>query len=56
MHLIGADELMHHAEQRLGIKAGGTTPDGLISLTTPSARRRAPRRRACRSTTATGTG
>ena len=25
-------ELMHHAEQRLGIKAGSTTPDGLISL------------------------
>ena len=30
--LLGADELMHHAEQRLGIKAGGTTPDGLITL------------------------
>ncbi len=30
--LMGADELMHHAEERLGIKAGGTTPDGLISL------------------------
>ena len=30
--LLGADELMHHAEERLGIKAGGTTPDGLISL------------------------
>jgi len=30
--LMGADELMHHAEQRLGIKAGGTTPNGLISL------------------------
>ena len=25
--LLGADELMHHAEQRLGIKAGGTTAD-----------------------------
>jgi NADH-quinone oxidoreductase subunit E len=23
---------MHHAEQRLGIKAGGTTDDGLFSL------------------------
>ncbi len=30
--LLGADELMHHAEQRLGIKAGGTTTDGLITL------------------------
>jgi NADH-quinone oxidoreductase subunit E len=30
--LLGAEELMHHAEQRLGIKAGGTTPDGTISL------------------------
>ena len=30
--LMGATELMHHAEHRLGIKAGGTTPDGLISL------------------------
>ena len=23
---------MHHAEQRLGIKAGGTTADGMFSL------------------------
>lgn len=30
--LLGADELMHHAEQRLGVKAGGTTPDGLFTL------------------------
>jgi NADH-quinone oxidoreductase subunit E len=30
--LMGSDELMHHAEQRLGIKAGGTTPDGLFTL------------------------
>ena len=30
--LMGADELMHHAEHTLGIKAGGTTPDGLITL------------------------
>jgi NADH-quinone oxidoreductase subunit E len=30
--LLGADELMHHAEQRLGIKAGGTTADGVFSL------------------------
>ncbi len=30
--LMGADELLHHAEQRLGVKAGGTTPDGLFTL------------------------
>jgi len=30
--LMGADDLMHHAEHTLGIKAGGTTPDGLITL------------------------
>ena len=47
--LLGADELMHHAEERLGIKAGGTTPDGADHAgTTPSARRPAARRRACR--------
>ena len=30
--LMGAHELMHHAESTLGIKAGATTPDGLITL------------------------
>lgn len=30
--LMGSEELMHHAEHRLGIKAGGTTPDGLFTL------------------------
>ena len=30
--LLGAERLMHHAEQRLGIKAGGTTADGVFSL------------------------
>ncbi len=30
--LMGADDLMHHAEHALGIKAGSTTPDGLITL------------------------
>ncbi len=30
--LLGAAELMHHAEETLGIKAGATTPDGLITL------------------------
>ena len=30
--LMGGDELMHHAEHTLGLKAGSTTPDGLITL------------------------
>jgi NADH-quinone oxidoreductase subunit E len=30
--LLGAEELIHHAEQRLGIRAGGTTEDGMITL------------------------
>lgn len=30
--LMGSDELLHHAEHRLGIKAGSTTPDGSITL------------------------
>jgi NADH-quinone oxidoreductase subunit E len=30
--LLGAKGLMHHAEETLGIKAGSTTPDGLITL------------------------
>lgn len=30
--LMGAGELMHHAEHKLGIKAGSTTPDGTITL------------------------
>lgn len=30
--LMGADELIHHAEQKLGIRAGQTTPDGLITI------------------------
>lgn len=30
--LMGAEQLMHHAERRLGVKAGGTTLDGLITL------------------------
>ncbi len=30
--LMGGEELMHHAEDRLGIKMGGTTADGLITL------------------------
>lgn len=30
--LMGSQELMHHAEHRLGIKAGSTTPDGTFTL------------------------
>ena len=30
--LMGAEELMHHAEDRLGIHMGGTTPDGMFTL------------------------
>jgi NADH-quinone oxidoreductase subunit E len=30
--LMGSEELMHHAEHKLGIKHGGTTADGLITL------------------------
>ena len=30
--LLGADELLHHAEHKLGIKAGGTTPDGMFTI------------------------
>ena len=30
--LMGAHELMHHAEEVLGVRAGSTTPDGLITL------------------------
>ena len=30
--LMGAHDLMHHAEETLGIKAGSTTPDGVFTL------------------------
>lgn len=30
--LNGADELLHHGEERLGVRAGGTTEDGLFTL------------------------
>ena len=30
--LQGGDELLHHAEHRLGIKAGATTDDGLFTI------------------------
>ena len=31
-HLMGGDELLHHAEEKLGIKAGATTADGMFTL------------------------
>jgi len=31
-HLLGADELIHHAEASLGIKPGAITDDGLFSI------------------------
>lgn len=31
-HLLGADALLHHAEESLGVKGGGTTDDGKITL------------------------
>ncbi|MCC5953952.1 MAG: NAD(P)H-dependent oxidoreductase subunit E [Acidimicrobiia bacterium] len=30
--LMGSDALLHHAEERLGISAGDTTPDGMFTL------------------------
>ena len=30
--LMGAEDLMHHAEEKLGVRLGGTTSDGLITL------------------------
>jgi NADH-quinone oxidoreductase subunit E len=30
--LLGAEELLHHAEQRLGVRVGSTTADGLFTL------------------------
>jgi NADH-quinone oxidoreductase subunit E len=30
--LVGAWELLEHAEERLGVKAGSTTPDGMFTL------------------------
>ncbi len=31
-HIMGADDLIAHAEQTLGVRAGGTTDDGAITL------------------------
>jgi NADH-quinone oxidoreductase subunit E len=30
--LLGGEELLHHAEETLGIKAGGTTEDGMFTV------------------------
>ena len=30
--LMGSEELMHHAEHKLGVKVGGTTSDGMFTL------------------------
>jgi len=30
--LLGAEDLLHHAEEKLGIRPGGTTADGLFTL------------------------
>ncbi len=30
--IMGGEELLHHAEQTLGIKGGSTTPDGLFTI------------------------
>ena len=30
--LLGADDIVDHVEERLGVKVGGTTPDGLFTL------------------------
>ncbi|MBK9179678.1 MAG: NADH-quinone oxidoreductase subunit NuoE [Acidimicrobiales bacterium] len=30
--LLGGEELLEHAEERLGVKPGGTTPDGMFTL------------------------
>jgi len=30
--LVGGEELLHHLEERLGVRAGATTPDGMFTL------------------------
>jgi NADH-quinone oxidoreductase subunit E len=30
--IMGGEELLHHAEATLGVKSGGTTPDGLFTI------------------------
>lgn len=31
-HLLGAEDLLHHAEESLGVKGGGTTDDGMFTV------------------------
>ena len=31
-HLLGAEDLLHHAEETLGVKSGGTTDDGTFTV------------------------
>ena len=31
-HLLGAGDLIHHAEESLGVKGGGTTADGMFTV------------------------
>ena len=54
--LLGGEELLAHAEEALGIKAGGTTADGMFTIEDVECIARAPRLRACRSTIATSFG
>ena len=53
--LMGGDELLEHAEESLGIKAGNTTKDGLFSLEGYECIAACTERRASKSTTATST-
>jgi len=46
--LGGADELLEHAEERLGVRAGGSTPTGCSPSKRPSASPTATSRRASR--------
>ena len=54
--LLGGEELLEHAEELLGVRAGSTTEDGMFTSRTSSASPRAPRHRSCSSTTGTSTG
>ena len=50
--LGGAAELLEHAEERLGVRAGGTTADGRFTLEEAECLADCDRAPACRSTTA----
>ena len=51
--LGGALELLEHAESTLGVRAGGTTADGVFTLDEAECLADCDRTPACRSTTAT---